>query len=331
MNKQSIKDISQKSGRSVSTVSKVLRNCPGVDPETRDEIRSAMESESVEGLRPMKNAGSATCVILPDNPKYFWNRALPSLNRSNLPMITKIYSSIRQDGEDREVSRCLREAVKENASAIILAASPGEALSREIAELAKTMLIIQLCEYTPIPNTFFVGSDFWGDGRALSEAVRSEEGSAPCVGLLSKRGILSCEERTRGFLEGLDSHVRTVRIECPEYSSLFSSHLARAIHGTGEPLDYLFVPMGMTDKACDALYKLRDKMQAQCIGFEFPSMAKKYWQRGQIAALAVQDVEEQMDLALTFVRQYLEERRFPDRKMNRLASSIRIWDREEMG
>jgi DNA-binding LacI/PurR family transcriptional regulator len=324
MDKQRITEISQKSGRSPSTVSKVLRNCPGVDPETREEIRCAVGQRSVEGLRLKGSGDKDICVILPDHPKFFWNRVLSALKEEDFPISTKVYSSVHRD---REVSRCLGEAIDEGASAVVFGGCPGEALREELARLAKEMLILQLCEYTPIPNTFFVGSDFYGDGRALAKAVRAEGGRRPIVGLVSGGESVSDSERLRGFLDGLDGRAEIVRIPQPEVSSLYASHLARAIDGTGACLDYLFCCSGMTVADCDALYKLKGKMATKYIGFEFPQNAQKHWENGQIAALAVQEPKEEIRLALSFARRYVETRQFPDQKMTRLPSSFHFWEK----
>ena len=169
MSKQSIAEISQKSGKSASTVSKVLRNCPGVDYETRQAVRLALGEDAPYERSRSRGDRGGICVILPDNPKFFWKRALSALEGKEGTV--KIYSAIYRDREDREVARCLSEAIEEGVSAIILAACPGESVRRELLRLSQKMLVIQLCEYTPIPNSFFVGSDFYEDGRALAASL----------------------------------------------------------------------------------------------------------------------------------------------------------------
>ncbi len=324
MKKQNMTEISQKSGRSLSTVSKVLRNCPGVDPETRAAVRSAMEGDSATELIRRGKKGQI-CVILPDNPKYFWHRALSVIKEKDGGIVTKIYSSINREEKDREVSLCVREAVEAGASAVILAACPEGTLRDELARLAGEMLIVQLCEYTPIPNTFYVGSDPYRDGAALARAVTAKEGCRPCVGVIRRSEISSCERRTQGFLDTLGDRARILHIDQPELSTLYASHLARAIDCVGERLDYLFCCSGMTDRVCDALYKLKGRMSARYVGFEYPPAAQKHWDAGRIAALAEQKIEEQLETALGLARIYVNEQRFPDKKFTYLPSEYRFF------
>ncbi len=317
MGKQSVTEISHKSGKSASTVSKVLRNCPGVDPETREAVRSALGDESALDLIRGCTRGKI-CVILPDTPKFFWGRALSMLEGREVTV--KIYSAIRLGGEDREVARCVSEAVAEDAAAVILAALPGEALCAEIARLAKERLFLQLCEYTPVVNSFYVGSDYGADGRALSKAVVSPKGARPLVGVLRQGDAASVVGRIEGFLEGLDGRADLIDIESPEMSPLYASHLARTMDRAGVRLDYLFCPFGMTAPVCDALYKLKGKMDTKYIGFELPSTAEKHWESGRIAAVAVQDPEMQMRSALLLAERYVKEGRFPDQKFHDMPS-----------
>ncbi|MBR2353913.1 MAG: LacI family DNA-binding transcriptional regulator [Clostridia bacterium] len=318
MSKQSMTEIANRSGKSVSTVSKVLRNCPGVDYETREAVRAAVcAGEPLASRRE----GNGICVILPDNPKFFWNRALAVLGGKNETL--KIYSAMHRDREDREVSLCLSQAVEAGVSAVILAALPGEELREELARLADRMLILQLCEYTPIPNTFFVGSDFYEDGLALAEAVRFDGGQCPTVGVLRPNGSVSAIERVRGFSDGLGDCAEILMIDPPEASALYASHLARTIDGSGKKLDYLFGFDGVTASACDALYKLKDRMDCRYIGFEFPPTAQKHWENGRIAALAIQSPETQMRKALSLANRYVESGIFPDEKFTRLPSELR--------
>lgn len=330
MNKQRVAEISYKSGKSASTVSKVLRNCPGVDPETRAAVRSALGTDEASGLiRSRDREGARICVILPDNPKYFWHRALSVLDWRKERVITKIYSDLRREESDREVAICLDEAIAEKVSAIILAARPGQALQERLACMAKDMLILQLCEYTPVVNSFYVGSDPYGDGVALAAAVKEKETGRPVVGVIRREGDCSYEPRTQGFLDALGGRADVFFVDQPEYTSLYASHLARAIDGLGVRLDYLFCCSGLTAGTCDAIYKLKGKMKTQYIGFELPPVAKKHWDGGRIAALAVQKPEEQLRVALALAEHYVREHRFPDEKMHYLPSSYFSFKKEK--
>ena len=111
-------------------------------------------------------------------------------------------------------------------------------------------------------------------------------------------------------------------MEKPATTELYASHLARSIDALGVSLDYFFCFDGITTSACDALYKLREKMNTRLIGFECPPTAEKHWAAGRIAALAVQAPDEQMRLALSLAERYVRNRIYPDQKYCYVSSLI---------
>jgi DNA-binding LacI/PurR family transcriptional regulator len=319
MKQQKLSEISRASGKSVSTVSKVLRGCGGVDAETRTHILcTAADMRGSAG----ELTGNDIFVILPDNPKYFWKKACGAIRQSEIPVTLRLIAAISREQGEALLAHYISEAEASGARALILAAHLSDRLKQRLELLAQRMLVIQLCEYEPISNTFFVGSNGVQDGRALASCISTDPTRPLNVGVL--RGAVSHTgvARTEGFLQGLPAEVRLFYVEKPSTAELYASHLARAIDALGVPLDYLFCFDGLTTPACDALYKLRNQMQTRLIGFEYPPTAEKHVAAGRIAALAVQAPDEQTRLALSMAERYVRHRCFPDEKYCYVPSVI---------
>ncbi len=319
MKQQKLTEISRVSGKSVSTVSKVLRGCGGVDADTRETV---LRAASLTGGALYEPSKQDVFVILPDNPKYFWHKACAEIQKSRLSVTLKFFSAIRKEQGEALLERYIEEATETGARALILAAHLPERLRRRVEELACRMLVIQLCEYTPSVNTFFVGSDGRQDGRALASAIQGVVDRPLHIGVMTGAVSHASIERVEGFVQGLPDHARLFYVEKPTVIELYASHLARRIDALGVPLDYFFCFDGITTAACDALYKLRSKMDTRLIGFEYPPTAQKHAEAGRIAALAVQAPDRQMQRALALAERYVKNRLFPDQKYCYVPSRI---------
>jgi ABC-type sugar transport system substrate-binding protein len=268
-------------------------------------------------------------VILPDNPKYFWHRAYGVLKQAPCPVTLKLFSAIRQEQGEALVEEYIEQAVASNARALIVAVHSSERLRKRLGALANHMLVIQLCEYTAISNTFFVGGDGRADGRTLASCIRTDSDRPLNIGVMTGALSHAGRERIQGFLSALPSSARVFFVEKPTVVELYASHLARAIDALDIPLDYFFSFDGITTAACDALYKLRGKMKTQLLGFEYPTTAEKHMEEGRIAALAVQAPDRQMQIALKLAERYVRERVYPDGKYCYVPSQILQADCEE--
>lgn len=321
MVKPNLSDIAEHSGKSVSTVSKVLRSCPGVTEETRDAVMRSVHILSGHEVRESESKCDIS-VILPDRPGYFWQKARGKLQVPSARVGLKIYSRIAREGCANTVERYVTEAEEEGARAVILAARADTRLMKILSRIAKNRLLIQLCEYADVPNTFFVGSDGYADGWRLAEKICPRCDRIPRIGIPLGDGSYLTERRIRGFTDALRGKAEIFQVENPDSGTLYSARLARSIDALGVPLDYLFCFDGVTADACEALYKLRGKMNTRLIGFEYPKTAEKYMADGRIVALAVQDPAAQMSAALDLADRYLTTRTCPNRKFTYLPSEI---------
>lgn len=316
---KNVQKISILSGRSKATVSRVLNHRPGVSVETREEILRVAAQFEME--QPAARACEVS-VLAPDNPKFFWSR-IPSVVKACAPQWSAgvhIYTSLsRSAGMDESIRRALRGGCR----VMILAALPDAALRRQLEALARDVLLIQLCEYAPVAGSVYVGSDLYGDGRALALAVREKLRGRRCIAL-RPAGQAGEQRRLEGFTHALGETAFTYIDEEPMQGKLYSANLARRLSREGA-FDYLFCPSGNTAKACEGLLKLRLPQAPQCIGFETSPTVEAYFRRGCIAAMAVQDIEGQTRAALSLARRYLETGLRPEREQQTIPSQIRVW------
>ncbi len=321
MKKQNLAEIAQASGKSLSTVSKVLRGCGGVSTETRNAVLN--EVDGLELISPSQESlNHAISVILPDNPKYFWHQAYDALKASDIQANLKLFSAIRTQQDEEIVERYIEEEVLSGCRALILSSFLNERLCQRLAELARHMLIIQLCEYYPISNSFFVGSDGEKDGMRLAAMLPKETNRPLNIGILMKKASNTGEKRWEGIRKTLPENAHVFFIQSPEFSKLYSSHLARSIDALNIPLDYLFCLDGITALACEALYKLKSHMDTKLLGFEYPPTAKKYMESGLISSLVLQKPKEQMRTALSLAGQYARFGCYPETKFTFLPSEL---------
>ena len=322
MSKANLEEIAKRSGVSKSTVSRVLNNCPGVDGDLREAVIEAVRADYVATAKTEMPAD--VCIILPDNPKYFWNRinAFLSQNSMGLRIRTYVYSSLT---ETAVLCDYFERIEQSNIKAVIFAGyAEGEARER-LTRLASTRLLIRLCEYDPIPNAFFVGANAYEDGKRLGELLVQRAQKVPARGVvLIRRGEpYNCRLREQGFLEAVGESLCVEQVEAPKDFRLWSSHLARALSGIAERFDYVFCSDGVTVPSCEAIRKLRLGRRIGYFGFEAPQSAEPYLESGEICALIVQDPAEQTRVALSLCKKYLEQHLYPDRKMTYISSKLK--------
>ena len=322
MSKTNLEEIARRSGVSKSTVSRVLNNCPGVDGELREAVIAAVRDDYAATA---KNESPAdVCVVLPDNPKFFWHRINETLSscEEGLRIRTYVYSSLSKASVLCDYFERIEQS---NVKAVIFAGyAEGEARAR-MEHLADTRLLIRLCEYDPMPNAFFVGANAYEDGRLLGERLvrQAQDAHRRGVALIERGDSYNCRLREQGFLEAVGDRLHVERVAAPKDFRLWSSHLARALSGIVDRFDYVFCSEGVTVPSCGAIRKLRLGRRIGYFGFESPPSAEPYLESGEICALMVQDPAEQARVALSLCKKYLEQHLYPDRKMTYISSKLK--------
>ncbi len=319
MKSQKISRIAELSGKSKATVSRVLNNCPGVDNSIREEVMQVVCAHP--DITSAPEAPSDLCIILPDNPKFFWHDALETASHAEISKQIWVYSHMQQSTVLHSYMDRLESS---NASALIFVGTPDTQLRERLEHFASgNHLLIQLCEYTPIRNSFYVGSEFYRDGFELGrKLLAKEQGAIRHIAILERKDVVSCRERNRGFADAIrDCSAEISYLEEPPKGPLYPSQLARIIAGCQTPVTHLFCASGSTIQACDALRKIKDH-RIGYIGFECPPGTQKYRENGTVCALAVQNISKQMEQAISFAKTYLQTRTAPSQKYTYIPSRI---------
>jgi len=322
MGKKNLAQIAERSGVSKSTVSRVLNNCPGVDGELREAVINAVRSEYAATAQTETPA--EICMILPDNPKFFWDRIRDALkeNTQGLRIRTYVYSSL----EKSEVLCDYFERIEHSdvKAIVFVGHAEGEAHAC-LTGLAQSRFLIRLCEYEPMTNAFFVGADAYDDGVRLGKALLQSKSSEDrgCVVVVGQRRGYNCRLREQGFLSAVKDATRVVSIEAPDDLKLWPSQLARALSAIPDRISCVFCSDGMTASSCEGIRKLHYATPIRYFGFEDPPSAKRFWESGDIGALMVQDPAAQTRVALSLCKTYLEKHVYPDQKMIYVPSVLK--------
>lgn len=120
-------DVAREAGVSIATVSRALRDVPGVNPETRDRIRAIAERLSYvvspEASRLARGRTGRVAVVVPRLDVWFYASMLasiePVLRRAGLDVL--VY---QVDGELQRSDFLRRLPARRNADAVILTALP---------------------------------------------------------------------------------------------------------------------------------------------------------------------------------------------------------------
>ena len=295
MDSDKLKAIAEQSGTTVATARRVLNHCSGIAAETRDAVIRAQCALN----HPIALGERRLHLILPDNPKFFWHKALHVLNGYYFdpPVKLSFYPSLPQSTQLTAYLEPLRDV---DGNVLILAADLDHAQQETVARIAEHSLVIQLCHHTPLPNTVYVGSDAYADGYVLGESVVGH-GCKKAV-MLRRRGSHTIRERCRGFADGFGSSV--IEIDEPEDNALYPSLVARAIAPL-DGVDLVFSAGGRTAETCRALYKLRSGLR--CLGFELSPQLQKMTEKSAVLALMNQDIAAQTRTALELAIAYLRD------------------------
>lgn len=293
MDSDKLRAIAEQSGTTVATVRRVLGHCSGIAAETREAVIRA-QCALKHSLPPDERR---LHLILPDNPKFFWHKALHVLNgyRFNPPVKLSFYPSLPQSTQLSTYLEPLNEA---DISVLILAADLDRAQQETVARIAERSLVIQLCHHTPIPNTVYVGADAYADGLALGQYAARHGFSRAAV--LKRPHSHTIAERCRGFADGFGAPVITV--DEPTEDALYASLLARTLEPLGD-IDLVFSAGGRTAETCRALHKLRSGLR--CLGFELSPQLQKMAEKDAVLALMDQNIAAQTRTALELAITYL--------------------------
>lgn len=314
------KVLAKKMDVSRSTVSRVLRHCGGVDTELRNEILKAAAESG--------NYAVGVCdiyVILPQVPKYFWQRAYDGVARQiSEPYRVKL--NICTKSTDSETALFyLDEAERMGARVIIIAMQATSVLRDRLELLAKDRLVILLSEYFENKNCFYVGGDPLEEGRAVGRLWRKYYADTEPI-ILDFYENTNPSLRAEGFtreIADLWEKPQRIRIPNEAYTNMKSapSQIARMLFGN-PILDKednkccIYCPIGGIDISL-AIYKLKLADLPICICHDVsvigdPCLADT--PSTHCDAVCMQDVYAQAKTAMTLAIAYLDGEPLPQSK-----------------
>ena len=198
MEKNTIAEISKRLNISSSTTGRVLRHCSGVDSEIRQRILREVGRPAAE-----ISDRRAVYAILPDVPRYFWQPlkkgVLDTLRGTG---VTYKINICAQAGDESTVLWYLDEAEALNSQIILLAAHVTPAIHRRLETMTDRRLILLLNNEYKLVNSFYVGSNTYGDGCAMGRCYAQHYRHRPLL-MLTLPGNANAERRVDGFMDAL--------------------------------------------------------------------------------------------------------------------------------
>lgn len=316
-----LKELSQESGLSQSTLSRALNYCPGTGEEA---ARIASGLKEKYAMNPFVADRYALGLIMPEGPKFFWSTAWQhlriTLQEAGIPYRPAFIESLRDSCAEIALS-ILQEMEEAGIRAIIMPFFPACA---DYIRQSK-MRFFFLCEPSTLINTFSFCADGYMDGWKLGELLLQQTPERKRVVVVLSDNE-SCNLRRRGFEDAIGQDRLYGRVTVPAGRlPLLPSILAREItaHGLTE-LDTLCCLNGVTHKAALAIHKLGRLNDVIVIGFETPSADNQYMQDGTIALLMVQDIAAQSRAAALAASEYVSTGLMPLQKYTLIQSTPTI-------
>ncbi len=313
-----LKELSNESGLSQSTLSRALNHCAGTGEEA---ARIAGGLREKYAMNPFSAERYTVGVILPEGPRFFWSSAWRSLREAlketGLSYRPAFIESTRESCTSIAIS-ILREMESGGIEAVIMPYFPACAAFVETSR----MKFFFICEPSPLVNTFSFCADGYRDGYRLGEVMR--ELHPECMRIVTVMGDNeSSFERRRGFIEAIGRERIAGSIAVPAGRvPLLPSIIAREVTSNRlTELDALCCLTGVTHKAALAIHKLGVAHEVAVVGFETPSADNRYMQDGTISLLMVQDLVGQAHAVAGAVAEYIREGLLPRQKYTYIEST----------
>ena len=310
MTKQELERLAILGNVSISTVSKSVHHCPGVDNATRMRILKLAEGE---GLYPGPIHTYPIYITLPDNPKYYWSELQRGLLDACGPQVNKlcrvdIYTRIADAAGI--LCRYLQQ-VPPNTGLVVAAVSSHDPVLEQVKRLTAQMPVFLLTEYIEAPGAIFFGADTYTDAQRLGTyfgRVHPERKNILCLTQLDAR---THQQRVQGFYDALPGLPRRV-LALPQEEPL-AAHIARLLHSAWQsaPFDAVYCTDGVLPFVCRSVLKAGLGDKVVCVGYENPKTNQPFFESGLLAAALQQDGYAQGELAMRAALRYLEDGTLP--------------------
>ena len=326
-----IESIANKLNVSISTVSKAIRHCGGVDSETRQRILA--ESRQIHVI---PHSDCAIYTILPDVPQYFWKELRSGIHDGVqwdiAPIKSNIYTRLR---DEDTVLEYLNEAEKLNACVIILAANITPAIHQKLESLTEGRLIILLSEYHELTNSFYIGSDAFRDGYFMGKQFLSHYTDRKLV-VISLENHNNAKRRVSGFYHAMEeTHPQLleqalyIELENKIFKDLklLPSKLAPLLATAAKDSEQLcmYSPIGIPQLPLALIKaKLTEKAVCLCHDCYTENPYKKKTMDMSFAITCNQDVYRQGAAAIKTATDYVRYWLYPEQKKTFVPSIIKI-------
>lgn len=318
--KPSIKKLSELTGLNKSTISRALNHCGGVDAQTAAMVNRLARELGYVAPKNREESPSC-CIVLPQNPDYFWSLAKERLFAVLTEERVRFRAALYPMLTDEDAFFSALDAMIALHPQLILAAVPAfPAAVDRVRKLSEEIPIFLLGERLDIANVFYFGSDRRSDGRLLGQTFQKAYPDKRRVLIIDS---IQDRARTDEFLAACPALKPVGRLENDEWNNSASSLLARRIAAeyAGE-FDCVYCSTGLLPLVCLAMDKLKLPPDIVCVGYENPPGNAKYIASGRIGPVLCQDIAQQSELCARAAARFVRERVFPGQKYTFIPSRM---------
>lgn len=324
-----VESIANKLGVSVSTVSKAIRHCSGVDSETRQRILA--ESRQIHVL---PHSDCPIYTILPDVPQYFWRELRKGIQDGSNADIAPVKANIYTKPRDEEtVLEYLDEAEKLNARVIILATHITPAIHEKLETLTQGRLVILLSEYHEVTNSFYVGGNAYEDGYTMGQQYVAHYADRKLVCVATSNNN-NATRRIEGFYQAvreanpkLLDNALSITLDQKMFRDLklLPSKLAPLLAGAAKDEEQICIysPTGIPQLPL-ALIKAKLTEKTVCLCHDCV-VEHPYEDKNMDMGFAItcnQDVRRQGRAAIKIATEFVKENLYPEKKKTYIPSIL---------
>lgn len=322
MTKQELEYLAALCEVSVSTVSKTVHHCSGVDNVTRMRILTAAEAA---GLYPGPTRAYPIYITLPDNPKYYWNdlqRGLLETCGAAADKLCRLDIYTRMADAENILCRYLRQIPVEDTGLVIAAANTPPSVLQELTRLAAQLPVFLLTEYATVPGAWFFGSDAYEDALRLGQYFAAQYPERRRILCLSHLEARTHQQRVEGFYAAMPDVPRRV-LPMPQEEPL-AAHIARLLHSAWQeaPFDAVYCTEGSMPFVCRSILKVGLGDKVVCVGHENPQANAPFFESGLLGAVMQQDGYAEGALAMQAALRYLSEGALPAQLVQLVPSRL---------
>ena len=317
--------VANKLNISVSTASKAIRHCSGVDSETRQSV--------LDELRIINYCPQSECdiyAIVPDVPRHFWEKIRQGIqlgkNTYNVSVQCNVYTNLR---DENTVLEYLEEAELLNARAIIIAARITPKIQKKLESMTEGRLVLFLSEKHELTNTFYIGGDPHLDGYLMGKQYVADYADRQLV-LISNSNNATAQVRLEGFEAALKKSA-SEHIQKPIYLNvdasvlknpkLLPSKLAPLLSDVSKGFDSLciYTTFGLIQMPI-AISKAKLTNKVVCMCHDYFTDKKDTC----IKVTCNQDIVSQGATAVKLAAHYVRHHNHPNEKLTIIPSSVNI-------